>query len=165
MKEVVLTPSAQAELEGATEWYEVRAGGIGLKFVLCVDDALEQIGSSPSVFPRWEQDQRFRKFVLQRFPYIVFCRELDDRVEVIGSLAARENPATGATERSPPNVSALSSGRIRKREGGTWRRASPWYFTAGERKAVQVMTRRGRLSAMRSGMKRGCLESRASPRV
>ena len=83
MKPVVLTPAAQAELEGATEWYEARAGGIGLKFVLCVDEALQQIGESPAGFPIWEHDRRFRKFVLQRFPYIVFYRETVDRVEVI----------------------------------------------------------------------------------
>jgi toxin ParE1/3/4 len=92
MKEVVLTPSAQAELDGATEWYEVRAGGIGLKFVSCVDEALQQIGNSPSVFPRWEHDQRFRKFVLQRFPYIVFYREFDDRVEVIAVAHGAREP-------------------------------------------------------------------------
>jgi plasmid stabilization system protein ParE len=75
MKPVVLTPAAQAELEGATEWYEVRAGGIGMKFVLCVDEALQQIGQTPAVFPKWEHDDRFRRVVLQRFPYIIFYRE------------------------------------------------------------------------------------------
>jgi hypothetical protein len=34
----------------------------------------------------------------------------------------------------PPNVPPLSSGRIRKRGGVRWRRASPWYITTGERK-------------------------------
>jgi hypothetical protein len=33
----------------------------------------------------------------------------------------------------PPNVPPLSSGRIRKPNGGRWGRASPWYFTTGER--------------------------------
>jgi hypothetical protein len=36
----------------------------------------------------------------------------------------------------PPNVPPLSSGRTRKREGSRWRRASPWYFTTGEREEV-----------------------------
>jgi hypothetical protein len=38
-----------------------------------------------------------------------------------------------ATLPSPANVPPLSSGRIRKRGGIMWRRASPWYFTTGER--------------------------------
>jgi hypothetical protein len=33
------------------------------------------------------------------------------------------------------NVALLSSGRIRKRGGIRKRRASPWYFTTGERDA------------------------------
>jgi hypothetical protein len=33
----------------------------------------------------------------------------------------------------PRNVPPLSCGRIRKRDGSRWRRASPWYFTTGER--------------------------------
>ena len=92
MKEVVLTPDAQAELEGATEWYEARAGGIGQKFVGSVDEALQQIGESPSAFPKWEQDSRFRRFVLQRFPYIVFYRETADRVEVIAVAHGAREP-------------------------------------------------------------------------
>ena len=36
----------------------------------------------------------------------------------------------------PPNVPLLSCGRIRKRGGSRLRRASPWYFTTGERKDI-----------------------------
>jgi hypothetical protein len=45
----------------------------------------------------------------------------------------------------PPNVPPLSSDRIRKQGGSRQRRASPWYFTTGERGAAVVTTRRGRL--------------------
>jgi hypothetical protein len=45
----------------------------------------------------------------------------------------------------PPNVPPLSSGRIRKRGGVRWGRASPWYFTTGEKEALLVTTRCGRL--------------------
>ena len=92
MKPVVLAPAAQAELEGATEWYEVRAGGIGLKFVLCVDEALQQIEESPEAFPKWEYDKRFRRFVLQRFPYVIFYRETADHVEVIAVAHGAREP-------------------------------------------------------------------------
>jgi len=48
------------------------------RFLLVVDQALQEIQTSPNMFPRWERDARFRKFVMQRFPYIVFYRELAD---------------------------------------------------------------------------------------
>jgi hypothetical protein len=50
-----------------------------------------------------------------------------------------------APTRRPPNVPPLSSGRISKRGGIRWRRASPWYLTTGDRQTLHVATRRGRL--------------------
>jgi len=83
MKLTVLAPAAQAELDGAVDWYEARVDGLGLKFVLLVDEALQEIQESPAKFPQWEHDARFRKFVMQRYPYVVFYRELADRIDVI----------------------------------------------------------------------------------
>jgi toxin ParE1/3/4 len=83
MKPAVLAPDAQAELEGAADWYEARREGLGLSFLLQVDAALQAIEETPSGFPRWEHDTRFRKLVMQRFPYLIFYRELDDRIEVV----------------------------------------------------------------------------------
>jgi len=92
MKSTVLAPAAQAELDGAIDWYEERGEGLGLKFLLVVDQALQEIQTSPSAFPRWEHDTRFRKFVMQRFPYIVFYRELADRIDVIAIAHGARKP-------------------------------------------------------------------------
>src|SRR5689334_23846192 len=92
MKPIVLAPDAQAELEAATEWYEARREGLGLRFLLLVDEALLAIEETPSGFPRWEPDTRFRKFTMQRFPYLVFYRELDDRVEVVAIAHGAREP-------------------------------------------------------------------------
>ena len=92
MKLVVLTSAAQAELEASTDWYEAQADGVGHKFVQCVDEALREIERSPSAFPRWDRDQRFRRFVMQRFPYIVFYRELAEQIEVIAVAHGARSP-------------------------------------------------------------------------
>jgi hypothetical protein len=65
MKPTVLAPDAQAEIEGAAEWYEGRREGLALRFFSHVNEALMAIEETPSAFPRWEHDPRFRKFVLQ----------------------------------------------------------------------------------------------------
>lgn len=57
-----------------------------------MNEALMAIGETPSAFPRWEHDPRFRKFVLQRFPYLVFYRELDDRIEVVAIAHGAREP-------------------------------------------------------------------------
>lgn len=92
MKPAVLAPDAQAELEGAAEWYEGRREGLALKFLSHVNAALMAIEETPSAFPAWEHDPRFRKFVLQRFPYLVFYRELDDRIEVVAIAHGAREP-------------------------------------------------------------------------
>jgi toxin ParE1/3/4 len=92
MKPTILAPAAQAELDGAVAWYEGRVDGLGLKFLLLVDDALQAIAESPSAFPRWERDNRFRKFVMQRFPYVVFYREMVDRIDVIAIAHGARGP-------------------------------------------------------------------------
>lgn len=83
MKLTVLAPAAQAELDGAVDWYEERVEGLGLRFLLLVDQALQEIQASPATYPLWERDDRFRKCVMQRFPYIIFYRELADRIDVL----------------------------------------------------------------------------------
>jgi toxin ParE1/3/4 len=92
VKPAELTPDAQEELEGAAEWYDARLKGLGPKFLLHVDEALLAIEQSPSAFPRWEQDTRFRKCVLQRFPYLLFYRELDDRIQVVAIARGAREP-------------------------------------------------------------------------
>lgn len=92
VKPVVLLPDSQAELEGASDWYEARRDGLGLRFLLHLDEALQSIGEAPAAFPRWKQDSRFRKFTLQRFPYLVFYREFDDRVEVVAIAHGAREP-------------------------------------------------------------------------
>lgn len=92
VKLTILAPGAQAELEGAVDWSEARVDGLGLKFLLVVDAALQEIQESPAKFPRWEHDARFRKFVMQRFPYIVFYRELADRIDVIAIAHGAREP-------------------------------------------------------------------------
>jgi plasmid stabilization system protein ParE len=57
-----------------------------------VDQALTAIEETAPAFPRWEHDPRFRKFGLQRFPYLVFYRELDDRIEVVAIAHGAREP-------------------------------------------------------------------------
>ena len=50
MKLTVLAPAAQAELDGAVDWYEERVEGLGLRFMLLVDEALQEIQEAPTKF-------------------------------------------------------------------------------------------------------------------
>jgi len=92
MKPVVFGPAAREELEAAAQWYESHAEGLGRAFVHRIDDAVMRIEESPGGFPLWEGDPRFRRIVVQRFPYLVFYRELADRIEVVAVAHGARQP-------------------------------------------------------------------------
>jgi plasmid stabilization system protein ParE len=92
MKPAAFAPSARGEFEAAAEWYESHASGLGDEFVDCVDEIVGRIGRAPREFPTWAGDRRFRRAVAQRFPYVIFFRELSDGVEVVAIAHAARHP-------------------------------------------------------------------------
>jgi hypothetical protein len=62
------------------------------KFVDCIDEIVGRIAGSPSEFPVWHGDRRFRRAVAQRFPYVIFFRELSDCIEVTAVAHAAREP-------------------------------------------------------------------------
>jgi len=92
MKPTAFAPAARAEFDAAAEWYESRAKGLGEKFTNSIDEILGRIAQSPAEFPIWDGDRRFRRAVAQRFPYVIFFRELPDSIEVIAIAHAAREP-------------------------------------------------------------------------
>jgi plasmid stabilization system protein ParE len=92
MKPLVLAPGARAEFDAAAEWYESQAAGLGVGFVHCIDEALQRIAESPCGFPKWDVDNRFRRVVTRKFPYLVFYRELADCIEIIAIAHGAREP-------------------------------------------------------------------------
>lgn len=92
MKPAVFAPSAREELGAAAEWYDAHAVGLGHAFVDCVDEIVGRIQNEPHEFPVWSGDGRFRRAVAQRFPYVIFFRELSDAVEIVAIAHAARQP-------------------------------------------------------------------------
>ena len=86
---IILIPEADREFDEATAWYE-RQAGLGERFVAWVQEALDRIGQAPELYAAIDQD--IRRIRVQRFPYSVFYRILDDRIEVIAVFHDRRNP-------------------------------------------------------------------------
>jgi len=49
-KEVIIRPEAEAEIKEAYHWYEERHKGLGLDFLLCLEEAIEKISRNPEVY-------------------------------------------------------------------------------------------------------------------
>ena len=92
MKPILFAPAAQAEFEAAAEWYESHSEGLGGKFTLAIDTVVNRIHESPSGFPIWDGDRRFRRAIVRRFPYILFYRETPDTIEVLAVAHAARDP-------------------------------------------------------------------------
>ncbi len=44
-------PEAELEFGNGIQWYEYQSKGLGLEFLLCIDEAIEKIKRTPQLFP------------------------------------------------------------------------------------------------------------------
>ena len=86
-----LLPAAESELALAIQWYEARRVGLGHELIAAVDSLLHSIVEHPTRFQPWAQNQRFRRAVVPRYPYVVFF-QVPDVVEVVAFAHAKRQP-------------------------------------------------------------------------
>jgi hypothetical protein len=67
---VVFVPGAELEFEQARLWYEKQQSGLGMKFAIEVDAAIERIRQSPEMYARVRKE--YRRVILKRFPYAIY---------------------------------------------------------------------------------------------
>ena len=86
---VILSPTADQVFEEAAAWYQ-KLAGLGERFVDQVQAALDRIGKTPELHATVYQN--VRRVRVQRFPYSVFYRVLDHRIEVIAEFHDQRAP-------------------------------------------------------------------------
>lgn len=87
---IVLRDEAQAEFDEAFDWYESKRAGLGSEFVAEIQKVFDRIAVTPLLHRAVLAD--IRKAVVRRFPYCVYYRPHDDRVEVIAVFHTRRDP-------------------------------------------------------------------------
>lgn len=88
---LMIRPEAADDIQKARDWYERQRSGLGSEFLACLDDRLNLIQASPQSYARVLG--RVRRCKLRRFPYLVFYREFEQRVEVLAVFHSSRNPA------------------------------------------------------------------------
>lgn len=91
---------AESEIGEAAGWYENRLNGLGLEFLAAVDRAFSSIADDPDRFPLWKQGHPFRRYLLKRFPYIIFYEMEEDAVVIWAVAHARRRPGYWISRRS-----------------------------------------------------------------
>jgi plasmid stabilization system protein ParE len=89
---VVLTAAASADLNQATRWYHNQADGLAARFLNEYEALLTRLADNPLQFPTIRGETRRAAF--RRFPYGLFFRVRDHRVEVFACFHARRDPAS-----------------------------------------------------------------------
>jgi toxin ParE1/3/4 len=97
---LVISTLAEADLAEAAAWYSQIRPDLGNDLVLCTEQALDRIFEYPEAFPLILPD--VRRTLIRRFPYGVFFRVRQPRIEVEAVFPLRANPAHLA-ERLGPN--------------------------------------------------------------
>jgi plasmid stabilization system protein ParE len=83
-------PRAIDEAREARRWYRRRSPLLAARFIRALDDAIQQILSSPALWPPYLLGTRVYR--LRRFPYLVVYREAGSILQVIAIAHARKKP-------------------------------------------------------------------------
>lgn len=87
---VVLRPESQEDLLRARDWYQRQRSGLGDEFMDAFDQFVGRIQNSPEMYAVAYKEVRRGK--LRRFPYVVYYRVLDKRLEIIAILHGGRDP-------------------------------------------------------------------------
>ncbi len=92
---VRLLDEAEAEAQEAARWYDERQNGLGQQFLDALAHALESIERQPQAFSRIQTNdanREVRRYVLQRFPYLIFYEVRTAEVLVVAVAHSRRRP-------------------------------------------------------------------------
>lgn len=86
---------ARDELTAAAEWYEARREGLGIEFVAEIKRAVASIEQRPLSWPVWQGLNvrvPVRKFVVERFPYVIPYLVREDVIVLLAVAHTRRRP-------------------------------------------------------------------------
>lgn len=81
MKEAIFHPDARVEMNESFDFYEARLDGLGLRFLLAVEQTVERISTHPEAGVPLAGE--FRKRIVSGFPYNVIYRVWQDYIYLV----------------------------------------------------------------------------------
>lgn len=86
----IVRPAAEADIEEAALWYELRAPGLGTEFLRSIDACFARIRRAPESFQQIYKTARHAR--VRRFPYIVFFVSTDVSIQILACMHAKRDP-------------------------------------------------------------------------
>lgn len=91
MKPVIIHSEAIEELDGAVAYYEDQKVGLGFNFLVEVEQALGKIQQNPNLGAVYKVTG-LRRYVIQRFPFLIFYAELEEYIWVVAIIHGKRRP-------------------------------------------------------------------------
>jgi plasmid stabilization system protein ParE len=88
--EVRFHEEASAEFEAAFEWYYIRSEFVAARFAEEMSRSIAMISDAPKRYRM--ANHGTRKFLLQRFPFSIFYREIPSGVQVLAIAHGQRRP-------------------------------------------------------------------------
>lgn len=91
MKSLIIHSEARGELDSAIAYYEDQKVGLGLDLLSEVEQALGKIQKNPKVGALYKTVS-LRRYILQRFPFLIFYTEFEDFIWVVAIAHGKRRP-------------------------------------------------------------------------
>ena len=90
MLPAVFRPEAAVDVIEARQWYDNQQVGLGDDFRNALEDIVERIRSMPRMYVIVVENVHRAKLI--RFPYLLYYRVLENRIEVLAVLHSSRDP-------------------------------------------------------------------------
>jgi toxin ParE1/3/4 len=91
VKSIKIHREAIKELNAAIAYYEDQKIGLGLDFLIEIEQAIRKIQSSPNVGAAYKMSC-LRRYVTQRFPFLIFYTELEELIWIMAIAHGKRRP-------------------------------------------------------------------------
>lgn len=90
MKAVKFHPDAESEMINAAAYYETQQQGLGKRFLVSVQDAINRLVLNPRLYPIVDKD--IRRCLTHTLPFGVLYRELSDKIINMAVMHLHRDP-------------------------------------------------------------------------
>jgi plasmid stabilization system protein ParE len=92
VNKIEVSPLAEKEIEESFNWYEKEAEGLGIRFILSIDEAINNISEKPEAYPK--KKSNIRQCVVDVFPFVVVFEYLkaDSLINILHVFHTSRNP-------------------------------------------------------------------------
>ncbi len=92
VREFVIEPEAESDLEYAVHWYDDQRSGLGREFLECVESTFDRIRRNPDLHAITYRSARLA--LVPRFPFVIAYILDGDTVSVIAVFHGHRDPDT-----------------------------------------------------------------------